>query len=120
MNGKLRTHHGAHLTANALAAVGHVDDTVSPAVGLVGLVKDVLRAKLDAKSAPFAPLLHHVDVVMAGVSRTSAQDSPVIISTPAENHAWLVARAGNGYGNQKSRITHERGGYQMTPFSYSQ
>jgi hypothetical protein len=50
---------------------------VAPAVSLIGLVKDVLRAKLHAEAAPLAPLLHYEDVVLAGFSLTTAQNSPV-------------------------------------------
>jgi hypothetical protein len=103
VNGKLRTDHGAHFTADALAAVRHSDDMVAPAVSLIGLVKDVLRAKLHAEAAPLAPLLHHVDLVLAGFSLTTAQKLT----------RKVYARDSGCYGNLKIRISYVRGCYQI-------
>ena len=80
MNGKFGTYHTAHIAAGALLTVGHADNMVALTVGLVGLVQQVLRAKLNAEAAPLAPFRIDRDPVLVGFRYAVAQDSPVIIS----------------------------------------
>jgi hypothetical protein len=78
MNSEFGTYHAAHVAANALLSVGHADNVVALAVGLVGLVKQVLRAKLNAEAAPLAPFCVDNDPVLAGFRYTVTQGSPVM------------------------------------------
>jgi hypothetical protein len=78
MNSKFGTYHAAHIAAGALLTVGHADNMVALTVGLVGLVQQVLRAKLNAEAAPLAPFCIDNDPVLIGFRYTIAQDSPVI------------------------------------------
>jgi hypothetical protein len=68
MDGKFGTYHAAHIAADAFFTVGHADNMVALAVGLVGLVQQVLRAKLNAEAAPLAPFCIDNDPVLAGFS----------------------------------------------------
>jgi hypothetical protein len=78
VNGKFGTYHAAHIAANALVTVGHADNVVALAVGLVGLVKQVLRAKLNAETASLAPFCIDNDPVLVGLGYAFAQGSPVL------------------------------------------
>jgi hypothetical protein len=80
MNGKFGTYHAAHVATNALLTIGHADNVVALAIGLVGLVQQVLWAELNAEAAPLAPFCVDNDPVLAGFSYTVAQDSPVMAS----------------------------------------
>ena len=78
MNGKFGAYHAAHIAAGALLTVDHADNVVALAVGLVGLVQQVLRAKLNTEAAPLAPFCIDNDPVLVGFRYAVAQDSPVI------------------------------------------
>jgi hypothetical protein len=78
VNGKFGTYHAAHIATNALITVGHADNVVALAVGLVGLVKQVLRAKLNAETASLAPFCVDNDPVLVGFGHAFAQGSPVL------------------------------------------
>ena len=78
MNGKFGAYHTAHVTAGAFLTVGHPDNVVALAVGLVRLVQQVLRAKLNAEAAPLAPFRIDRNPVLVGFRYAVAQDSPVI------------------------------------------
>jgi hypothetical protein len=78
MNGKFGTCHIAHIAAGALFTVSHADNVVTLTVGLIGLVQQVLRAKLYTESAPFASFCINNDPVLVGFRYAVAQDSLVI------------------------------------------
>jgi hypothetical protein len=78
MNGKFGTYHAAHVATNALLTIGHADNVVALAIGLVGLVQQVLRTKLDTEAAPLAPFCIDNDPVLFGFRCAVAQASPVI------------------------------------------
>jgi hypothetical protein len=78
VNGKFRTYHAAHVAANTLVTVGHADNVVALAVGLVGLVEQVLRAKFNAETASLAPFCIDNDPVLVGLGYAFAQGSPVL------------------------------------------
>jgi len=78
MNSEFGAYHAAHIAADAFLAVGHTDNVVALAVGLVRLVQQVLRAKLNAEAAPLAPFCIDNDPVLVGFRCAVAQGSPVI------------------------------------------
>ena len=80
MNGEFGTYHAAHIAADALFTFGHLNNMVAPAVSLVRLVKQVLRAKFNAEAAPLAPFCIDNYPVLAGLSYALAQGSPVMAS----------------------------------------
>ena len=78
MNGKFGTYHAAHIAAGAFLTVGHANNMIALAVGLVGLVQQVLWAKLNTEAAPLASFRIDNDPVLVGFRYAVAQDSPVI------------------------------------------
>ena len=78
MNSEFRTDHSTHFTTEAFSVINHFNDVVSIAVGLAGLIEDVLRAELHAEATPFAPFLLYENLVLVGFNGIITQNSPRI------------------------------------------
>jgi hypothetical protein len=78
VDGEFGTYHAAHVAADALFTIGHVDNVVAFAIGLIGLVQQVLRAELNAEAASLAPFCVDNDPVLVGFGYAFAQGSPAL------------------------------------------
>ena len=79
MDGEFGTYHATHIATNALLIVGHADNVIALAVGLVGLIKQVFRAELNTETASLAPFCVDNDPILVGLGYAFAQGSPVMV-----------------------------------------